>query len=99
MTDLTDSPTRATSARTVTWVWLILVAITIGSWWLAPAHYTAGLQPSVVITTAVLVITFIKSRLIIGYFMEVRTAPRWLRMATDSWLAVLFIAVFAIYLV
>jgi hypothetical protein len=30
--------------------------------------------------------------------MEVRTAPAWLRMATDAWLVVLWGAVLAIYL-
>jgi hypothetical protein len=40
----------------------------------------------------------IKARLIIQYFMEVRTAPRWLRIATDGWLVVLFGGVLAIYL-
>jgi hypothetical protein len=40
----------------------------------------------------------IKARFIIRYFMEVRTAPSWLRMATDAWLVVLWGAVLAIYL-
>ena len=88
-----------TSQRAVTWVWLTLVAITIGSWWLSPAHNGGLTQPSVPITAAVLVLAMVKSRLIIGYFMEVRTAPRWLRHATDAWLAVLFSAIFVIYLI
>jgi hypothetical protein len=41
---------------------------------------------------------FIKARLIIGYFMEVRTAPAWLRVSTDAWLVVLWGALLAIYL-
>ena len=85
------------TARTITWAWLVLVAITIGSWWLAPAH-SGTAETSVPITAAVLVLALIKSRLIIRHFMEVRTAPRWLRLATDAWLVVLFGAVFVIYL-
>jgi hypothetical protein len=41
---------------------------------------------------------FIKGRMIIRYFMEVRTAPRWLKMATDAWLTVLWVSVLVIYL-
>ena len=50
------------------------------------------------ITVAVVVLGFIKGRMIIRYFMEVRTAPRWLKVATDAWLIVLWAAILAIYL-
>ncbi|KXW69462.1 prokaryotic cytochrome C oxidase subunit IV family protein [Mycolicibacterium phlei DSM 43070] len=83
----------------MTWTWLALTAITVGSWWLAPAHFTDTVQPSTPITALVLALTVIKVRLILRNFMEVRTAPRWLRYGTDAWLAVLFLTVFAIYLV
>ncbi len=85
--------------RVVTWVWFGLVVITIGSWWLAPAHVGGAAQPSTLITAVVLVLALIKSRLIIRYFMEVRTAPRWLQRTADAWLAALFATVFVIYLV
>jgi hypothetical protein len=54
--------------------------------------------PNAAITIAVVVLGFIKGRLIVRYFMEVRSAPRWLRTATDAWLAVLWLAVLVIYL-
>ena len=47
---------------------------------------------------AVVLLGFIKGRMIIQYFMEVRTAPRWLKIFTDTWLTVLWAAVLAIYL-
>ena len=53
---------------------------------------------SVPITVAVVLLGFIKGRMIIRYFMEVRTAPRWLKVATDAWLIVLWVAILAIYL-
>ncbi len=84
--------------KAVTQTWLLLVVITVGSWWLAPAQYSETLRASVPITALVLVLTLIKSRLIIRQFMEVRTAPRWLKLATDGWLVALFGAIFTIYL-
>jgi Prokaryotic Cytochrome C oxidase subunit IV len=79
---------------------IILSAITIASWWLAPAHSHGGpAAPSVPITVAVIALAFIKGRMIIRYFMEVRTAPRWLKLTTDAWLTFLWAGVLAIYLI
>ena len=94
-----DTTGSASGQRAVTWAWLALVVITIGSWWLSPAHSGGTALPSAPITAVVLLLAIIKSRLIIRYFMEVRDAPRWLRHSTDAWLAVLFAAIFVIYLI
>ena len=53
---------------------------------------------NVSITVAVVLLGFIKGRFIIRYFMEVRTAPRSLKVSTDAWLVVLWAALLAIYL-
>ena len=88
-----------TAARTTTYAWIVLSAITIVSWWLAPGPaHGATAAASVPITVAVIVLAFIKGRLIIQYFMEVRTAPRWLKLFTDAWLTILWAGVLAIYL-
>jgi hypothetical protein len=86
------------SARTATYVWLILSAITVISWWLAPGHAGGQAVASVPITVAVMLLGFVKGRMIIRYFMEVRTAPRWLKVTTDGWLVVLWVTILAIYL-
>lgn len=88
-----------TAGRTTTYVWIILSAITIVSWWLAPAHSHGTAVPSVSITVAVILLAFVKGRMIIRYFMEVRTAPRWLKLTTDAWLIALWAGVLAIYLI
>jgi hypothetical protein len=65
------------AARTTTYAWIILSAITILSWWPAPGHTRgAAAVASAPITVALILLGFIKGRMIIGYFMEVRTAPR-----------------------
>ena len=86
------------AANRVTYIWLILSAITLASWWLGPGHTHGDLGPSVPVTVAVLTLGLVKSRLIIRHFMEVRTAPRWLRISTDGWLIVFWGAVLGIYL-
>ena len=87
------------AARTTTYVWILLCAITIASWWLAPGHTHRGpAVASVPITVAVVLLGFIKGRLIIRYFMEVRNAPGWLKLFTDAWLTVLWASVLVIYL-
>jgi apolipoprotein N-acyltransferase len=94
-----DTTSSATGQHAATWAWLALVVITIGSWWLAPAHSGGTAQPNTMITALVLTLAIIKCRIIIRYFMAVRAAPRWLRYATDAWLLVLFASIFVIYLV
>ena len=86
------------ASRAMTWAWLVLVSITVASWWLAPAHAVGAAVPSVGVTAVVLVLALVKSRLIIRYFMEVRSAPRWLRIGTDVWLVLLLGSIFGIHL-
>ncbi|HEY9312682.1 cytochrome C oxidase subunit IV family protein [Williamsia sp.] len=87
------------TARAVNCAWIVLCAITIGSWWLAPGHSGSSNEANVAITVTVILLGFIKGRLIIRYFMEVRSAPQWLKIATDAWLLVLWTAILVIYLV
>lgn len=47
---------------------------------------------------AVVLLALIKGRLIIEYLLEIRTAPRWLKISTDAWLTVLWAAILGIYL-
>jgi len=86
------------AARSTTVVWAVLSAITVVSWWLGPAHHSGPPAPSTAITVAVLALGLFKARLIIRHFMEVRTAPLWLRVSTDVWLVALWGGVLGIYL-
>jgi hypothetical protein len=86
------------TARMTTYAWIVLSAITLASWWLAPGHAHRSAVASVPITVAVIVLGFIKGRLIIRCFMEVHAAPRWLKVFTDAWLVTVWAGVLAIYL-
>lgn len=100
MTITTPTPSKSplTDGRATTYVWLILSAITVLSWWLGHPRAGHPFDASLPITIAVLAIGIVKSRLIIRYFMEVRSAPSWLRIGTDVWIVVLWGAVLAMYL-
>ncbi|WP_396897809.1 cytochrome C oxidase subunit IV family protein [Mycolicibacterium sp.] len=87
-----------TEGRLITYVWLALSVLTVASWWVGPVRGDATPQPSVPITMIVLVLGLVKCRLVFRYFMEIRSAPHWLRWVTDGWLLVLWGAVLAIYL-
>ena len=95
---MTSTAETTTGPRAVTVVWLLLCVVTVASWWLSPAHTGDAAVPSVPITVAVVALGVVKCRLIVRYFMEVRSAPRWLRLATDGWLFALWTAVLVIYL-
>ena len=88
----------STAAWTITYAWIILSAITILSWWLAPGHGRGAAAVASAPITVAVILGFIKGRMIIRYFMEVRTAPRWLKLFTDAWLTVLWAGILAIYL-
>ena len=100
MTTTTTTTTASAdrSTRAITAAWLVLSAITVVSWWLAPGHSGGHASASVPITVAAILLGFIKGRVIIRYFMEVRGAPGWLRHSTDLWLGVLWGSVLVIYL-
>ena len=78
-------------------VWLALVVVTLISWWIGSNHGHYEFRRSAPITYAVLLIAAVKMRMIIRHFMEVRHAPGALRRLTDGWIALLVIALLAIY--
>ncbi len=82
----------------LTYVWAFLTLITIASWWISRSS-GAEFKINPAVTAGVLLIALIKSRLVLRYFMEVRTAPAWLRWVCDGWLMVAFGLIFAFYYV
>ena len=68
----------------LTCVWALMTAITILSWWLGRGQ-GGEYQLSAPITYSVLVMATVKALLVIGYFMEVRFGPAWLKRTTYGW--------------
>jgi Prokaryotic Cytochrome C oxidase subunit IV len=74
---------RTVFRHKATIVWLILAAATALSWWLGTDHGTHADLNHFQTTVSLMVLAFIKVRLIMQYFMEVRTAPWPLRLICD----------------
>lgn len=79
-------------------VWGCLSAMTLASWQLGSARGHREFSSSTVITLGVQAAAAVKARLIMRHFMEVRSAPGYLRATTDGWLALLVGSVLALYL-
>jgi caa(3)-type oxidase subunit IV len=75
-------------------VWLVLIAATLISWRVGTDH---GLQAHLA-TTIVLLVAFIKVRLVGLYFMELRGAPLPLRAIFEGYCVAVCAMVIVIYL-
>lgn len=82
--------------NTLTWVWAFLTAITMVSWWVGRSG-GAEFQVNTLVTTTVLVIAALKAQLVIQYFMEVRTAPAWLKRTAYGWVGVILVLLLGFY--
>ena len=74
-------------AKPVSAVWLLLMLATGLSWWLGLDHGMPSDQSSDYryISIGLIIIAFIKVRIVIRYFMEVREAPLALKLVCDAW--------------
>lgn len=84
--------TAAGSRRRVAAVWLVLVAATLFSWESARSSGDYRLASS-----AVLLIAFVKARLIGLEFMELRAAPLALRLIFEGWAGTACAGLLALY--
>jgi apolipoprotein N-acyltransferase len=66
-------------------VWAAMIVATAASWWLGTDHPLDGDVRRHIGSTLVLVIAFVKVRYIGLYFMELRSAPRRLRLLFTLW--------------
>ena len=79
----------------VTWLWLLLIGATIVSW-----EFGHGLgfgDNYRLSTSAVLISAFIKARMVILDFMEIRHAPGALRFILEAWTVVVAATLLIIY--
>ncbi|MGQ0481841.1 MAG: cytochrome C oxidase subunit IV family protein [Pseudonocardia sp.] len=63
-------------------VWGVLIAATLLSWWLGTGH---GFDSVVTASVSILVVAFVKVRLVGLYFMELRDSPLPLRAIFEAY--------------
>ena len=80
-------------------VWLVLTLATLLSWSLG-GHHTLGMSNSHALAgIAILLIAFVKIRFVGLYFMDLRGAPTVLRIIFETYCAVVFVALAAMFLI
>ncbi len=70
----------------ITLVWLLLIGLTLLSWWLGTNH-GLGADRHTAAAIVVMVVAFAKVRLVGRYFMELRDAPRPLLLVFELYCA------------
>jgi len=73
--------------KPVSAAWLLLMLATCLSWWLGQGDSLSAAQTSDyrIVSSGLILIAFIKVRIVIRYFMEVREAPLALKLVCDGW--------------
>jgi cytochrome c oxidase subunit 4 len=80
----------------LTIVWAVLTLVTVASW-LTARDGGAAHVVNATVTVVALLIAAAKTQLVSWHFMEVRHAPRWLKLVTGSWLVGLFALLLGFY--
>ena len=85
--------------KPVTAAWLLLMLATGLSWWLGQDHILSPAENSNyrMIASSLIVIAFIKVRIVISYFMDVRQAPLALKVVCDAWVVLVCGALIYLY--
>lgn len=85
----------------LTIVWAVLTLSTVASWFISQSGISQSgdreFQINVWATVGVLTIAIVKAQLVIRYFMEVRFAPRWLKLTMISWTSLLLVLLLGFY--
>jgi cytochrome c oxidase subunit IV len=87
-----------TDTRRITYVWLVLSAVTIVTWLLGYAEQEYGRDVTIGVAMVILAIAFGKVYLIVRHFMEVKSGPRWLRVFAGVWIVAVWGTIVGIYL-
>ena len=85
--------------KPVSAAWLILMLATSLSWWLGSNDVLSSNQISEyrLLSSGLIIIAFIKVRIVIRYFMEVREAPMALKLVCDAWVVLVCGAIIYLY--
>ena len=77
--------------------WALLMLATAVSWWLGSDHGLVGDAAGLAVAI-IAVVAFVKVYLVGMYFMELRHAPRVLRLAFNAWVVLTCLLVTGLYI-
>jgi heme/copper-type cytochrome/quinol oxidase subunit 4 len=77
---------RTLRIQRATAIWLLLIAITAASGWLARGM---AVRDDRYLGVAIVALAFVKIRFVILDFMEIRNAPLKMRQACEAWVIIL----------
>jgi hypothetical protein len=78
-------------------VWLALIAVTLISAQIGGTNGLAGTHHGAAVTIAVLAIAFAKVAIVMFTYMDVRQAPRALKIVATTWLVVVLSVLVTVY--
>jgi len=81
----------------ITIVWLVLAALMVLSWLIGNRYESADASGIGTITVALMVIAFLKVRVVMFHFMEAKVAPLALRLLADAWVVGVCLIVLLMY--
>jgi hypothetical protein len=90
-----DTSSKDAEARQTAMVWLLLSGATAVSWWLGVERVMTSRRTA---TVMILTIAMVKVRMVIRYFMNVKSAPLVLTAVCDLWVLALGTAMIGLYL-
>lgn len=78
----------------ITLVWVLLIAATALSWEMG---HGVGFDDFRHASIAIIIVSLIKVRFVMLDFMEIRNSPTFMRIVAEAWVAVISIAMVALY--
>ena len=82
----------------VTYIWCLLVLLTIVSWWLGDGYRPDNVALVKFATIGLFLLAFFKIRLIVMNFMEISTAPIPLRVIFEAYVIVVCTVILCLYM-
>jgi hypothetical protein len=79
----------------ISFVWCLLIAATVLSWEMGHGFGFRNIQHT---GMAIIVIAFIKVRYVILDFMEIRSAPLFIRLIFEAWIVIVCSTLLMLYL-
>lgn len=77
-----------------TLIWALLVTATMLSWTLG---HGIGFKSARTAGVAILLVSFVKVRFVILEFMEIRSAPRWMRLVSEAWIVLIALVLVGLF--